>query len=150
MPSDHRLRFHNDQNIRPSRPYVPQRGPEETVEAVQGGSRPFSFEHGDLLPQRENFQGGIHTSAEEDADGSQECGDQMEHESTVVTSHDTCTARPRPGSQAADLNTSVTFDYAQLSGRPKMPTGNGTIRGRSTGKVSGTPEHPDLINPYFN
>ncbi len=35
MPSDHRLRFHNDQNIRPSWPYVPQRGPEEAVEAVQ-------------------------------------------------------------------------------------------------------------------
>ncbi len=34
MPSDHRLRFHNDQNIRPSA-YMPQRGPEEAVEAVQ-------------------------------------------------------------------------------------------------------------------
>jgi len=49
---------------------VPQSGPEEAVEAVQRGSRPLTFEHGDLLPQRENFQGGIQTTAEEDADGS--------------------------------------------------------------------------------
>jgi hypothetical protein len=35
MPSDHRLRCHNDQNIRPSRPYVPQSGPEEAGAAVQ-------------------------------------------------------------------------------------------------------------------
>jgi hypothetical protein len=34
MPSDHRLRFYNDQNIRPSRPYLPQSRPEEAVEAV--------------------------------------------------------------------------------------------------------------------
>src|SRR5437016_3582265 len=33
MPTDHRLRLHNDQNLRPSWPYVPQRGPEEAVEA---------------------------------------------------------------------------------------------------------------------
>ena len=60
-------------------------------------SRPFSFEHGDLLPQGENFQGSVQAIAEEHADGSQECGDQMEHESTVVTSHDTPTAQLRPG-----------------------------------------------------
>jgi hypothetical protein len=83
MPSDHSLRFHNNQNIRPSRPYVPQSGPEEAVEAIQRRSRLLSFEHGDLLPQRENFQESIHTTAEEHADGSQECGDQMEHESTL-------------------------------------------------------------------
>src|SRR5262249_18357152 len=29
MPADHGLRFHNDQDIRPSRPYVPQTGPEK-------------------------------------------------------------------------------------------------------------------------
>jgi len=37
----------------------------------------------------------------------------MEHESTVVTFHDTSAARPQPGSQAADLNTSRPFDYGQ-------------------------------------
>jgi len=40
---------------------MPQHGPEEAVVAVQSGSRPLSFEHGSLLPQRENFQRDIHT-----------------------------------------------------------------------------------------
>jgi hypothetical protein len=74
---------------------MPQHGPEEAVEAVQRRSRPLTFEHGDLLPQREDFKRGIHATAEESADGSQECGDQIEHESTVVTSHNTSTARLR-------------------------------------------------------
>jgi hypothetical protein len=47
------------------------------------------------LPQREDFKRGIHATAEENADGSQECGDQIEHESTVVTSNNTSTARLR-------------------------------------------------------
>lgn len=34
-------------------------------------TRPLSFQHGYLLPQSENFQGGIQTTAEEHADGSQ-------------------------------------------------------------------------------
>ena len=96
MPPDHRLRFHNDQNIRPSRPYVPQGGPEEAVETVQRRSWPLSFEHGDLLSKSENFQGGIHTTTEEDADGSQKCCDRMEHESTVVTRGNALTYDPRP------------------------------------------------------
>src|SRR5260370_22166925 len=50
MPPDHRLRLHNDQNIRPSRPHVPQTGPNEAVEADQQAARPLSFQPGDLLP----------------------------------------------------------------------------------------------------
>ena len=69
MPADHRLRFHSDQNIRPSWPYVPQSGPEEAVEVVQWRSRPLSFEHSDLLSQSEDFQRGIGATAEEHADG---------------------------------------------------------------------------------
>jgi hypothetical protein len=71
MPPDHRLRFHNDQNIRPSRPYVPQTGPKEAVEAVQQGARPLSFQHGDLLLESENFERYLHASAEENSDSSQ-------------------------------------------------------------------------------
>jgi hypothetical protein len=39
------------------------------------GRGPLSFQHGDLLPQSEDFKRGIHATAEEHADGSQECGD---------------------------------------------------------------------------
>jgi hypothetical protein len=50
---------------------------------------------GDLQPQSEDFKRGIRATAEKDADGRQECADQMEHESTVVTPHDSSTARLR-------------------------------------------------------
>jgi hypothetical protein len=57
--------------------------------------------------------GGRHATAEERTDGRQEYGNQMEHESTVVTSHNTTTTHLRPRTQAADLNTSGAFDYGQ-------------------------------------
>ena len=41
MPSDHRIRFHNDQNIRPTWPYVPQSGPEDAVERFREGRGRF-------------------------------------------------------------------------------------------------------------
>ena len=49
---------------------------------VSAGARPFAFEHSDLLPQREDFKRCIHATAEEHADGGEECGDEIEHEST--------------------------------------------------------------------
>jgi hypothetical protein len=98
MPSDDGLRFHDDQNIRPSRPDVPQRGPEETIKADKCGSRPFAFEYSGLLPQRQDFKGDIHATAEEDTDGSEECGNPIAHESTVVTPYN---ASPR-GPEAPD------------------------------------------------
>jgi hypothetical protein len=52
-------------------------------------------------------------TAEEDADGVQECGDQMEHESTVVTSQTSPRRNGGTGPQVADLNTSEAFDYGQ-------------------------------------
>lgn len=39
----------------------------------------FPFEHSDLLPQREEFQGSVQAAPEEDADGCDKCGDQIEH-----------------------------------------------------------------------
>src|SRR5216684_4003364 len=59
MPPDHGLRFHDEQHVRPAGPQMPERGPEEAVEASQRRPRPLAFEHGDLLSERENLQGGI-------------------------------------------------------------------------------------------
>src|SRR5260370_15736288 len=44
------------------------------------GRGPLSFQHGDLLPESENFERYLHASAEEDSDRSQQCEDQIEHE----------------------------------------------------------------------
>jgi hypothetical protein len=83
MPADHSLRFDDCENIRPSRPVQAQGVPEETIQVVQRGARAFPLEHSDLLPQREDFEGNIQAAAEENANGCQECGDQIEHESTI-------------------------------------------------------------------
>jgi hypothetical protein len=56
---------------------------------------------------------GRHATAEERTDGRQEYGNQMEHESTVVTSHNTTTTHLRPRNASCDLNTSGAFDYGQ-------------------------------------
>jgi len=83
MPSDHSLRLHDNQNIRPSRPHAPKSGPEEAVEAVRGRSRTFPFQHGDLLSQREDLKRTIEATSEEHAEGKENGTDQMEHESTL-------------------------------------------------------------------
>jgi len=93
MPSDYRFGFHDDQSIRPARPAIPQSGPEQAVEAGQSGSRPLSFEHGDLLPC-------ARISKEESArlrkNTRMVASDQREHESTVVTSQGASAAQGRP------------------------------------------------------
>ena len=81
MPCDHRFRSYNDQNIRPARPHAPQRGPEETVEAVQRRSGPVALEHGDLLSQSEDFKRDIQAAEEEHTQGGEDCGNEIEHES---------------------------------------------------------------------
>ena len=84
MPTDHGLRFHDNQHIRPSRPDLLQGGPEQTIQAVQCRPRPFPFEDSNLLPEGEDFQCRISTTTEEDADGRQECRYDAEHDSTFV------------------------------------------------------------------
>jgi hypothetical protein len=62
---------------------LPQSGPEETVEAVQGRSGPFAFEHGNLLSQSEDFKRDIQATEEEHTQGAEDCGDEIEHESLL-------------------------------------------------------------------
>jgi hypothetical protein len=64
---------------------MPEGGPEEAVEASQRRPRPLAFEHGDLLSEREDLQGGIAAPADEHADGCQDCEQEIEHGSTLVT-----------------------------------------------------------------
>ena len=68
MPADDCLRLHNNQRIRPSRPKLPQRGPEQTIKAVQCRSRSFAFEHSDLVAQREDLKRSIYGAAKKNAD----------------------------------------------------------------------------------
>jgi hypothetical protein len=64
---------------------MPEAGPEEEVEASQHRPQPLAFEHGDLLSEREELQGGIAATADEHADARQDCEQEIEHGSTLVT-----------------------------------------------------------------
>ena len=84
MPADHSLGLHDDEDISPPRPHAAQGCPEQPVKAVQLWARPFAFEHGDLLPEGEDFNCSVMPTAEEDADSDQESNDEFEHELYVV------------------------------------------------------------------
>jgi len=43
-------------------------GPKEAIEAGYRRPRPLAFEHGDLLSEREDLQGGIAATAQEHAE----------------------------------------------------------------------------------
>jgi hypothetical protein len=62
-----------------------QSDPEKSIDTVQGRTRPFPFEDGDLLPESGNFKGGVASTSHEDADGSEEIEYAFQHELTVVT-----------------------------------------------------------------
>ena len=83
MPSDHRLRLDDYQNIRPSRPQAPKGGPEKAVEAIQWRPRAFAFQHSDLLPQGEDLKRSSEAASEENTEGRENGRDQIEHESTL-------------------------------------------------------------------
>jgi hypothetical protein len=44
-----------------------QSDPEKSIDTVQRRTRPFPFEDGDLLPERENFKGGVASTSQEAA-----------------------------------------------------------------------------------
>ena len=46
--------------------------PEESVQRVQYWPQPFPLEDGDLLPESEDFEGGVARAAEEDAESGQD------------------------------------------------------------------------------
>ena len=54
--------------------------PEEAVQGIQFWPWPFSSEHGDLLAEREDFEGGITSTAEKHSDAGKECEDEFKHE----------------------------------------------------------------------
>jgi len=47
--------------------------------------RPFPFQHGDLLAEGKDFEGGIASTAKEDSDGDKEREDDFEHEAPFLT-----------------------------------------------------------------
>ncbi len=67
VPADYGLRFRNDEDLGPSGPDTTQASPEQPVQRIQPRARPFSVEHGELLPQGEDLDCSVLPSAEEDS-----------------------------------------------------------------------------------
>ncbi len=82
MPAYHGVGFHENQDVRPAGPTLAECRPEESVPGVQFWPRPFPFQHGDLLAEDEDFEGGIASTTEEDSDGSKEAEEDFGHEHT--------------------------------------------------------------------
>ena len=80
MPAYHGVGFHENEDARPAGPTLAECRPEESVPEVQFWSRPFPFQHGDLLAEGEDFESGIASTAKEDSDGNKEREDDFEHE----------------------------------------------------------------------
>jgi len=92
------------------RAQTPAQGrPEESVERVQCRPRPLPLEHGDLLSQGKDLQGGVASTAQEDADHGDDGESEFRHELTLVTRRDVVRAG---GSklQSADFKRSRGFD----------------------------------------
>jgi hypothetical protein len=51
---------------------------------MQGRPRSFAFEHGDLLAESEDLQGGIASGTEENAECTQHSNEELDHELSVV------------------------------------------------------------------
>jgi len=96
MPGDDGLWLDNYEDIAPARPAAEQRSPEEPVPGVQFRPRPFAFEHRNLLPEREDFDGGIAPGPEEDTDHGEYGEDEFEHEFPLVTWRNVVLTRRRP------------------------------------------------------
>ena len=80
MPADYGVGFHQNQDVGPPGPVAAQRGPEETVQGVQCGARPFAFEYSDLLSEGEDLESGITPTSKKNPDGDKERKDEFEHE----------------------------------------------------------------------
>jgi hypothetical protein len=82
VPADHGVGLHQDKDVRPAGPTLAECRPEQSIPGVQFWSRPFPFQHSDLLSEGEDFEGGIASTANEDSDGDKEREDDLEHESS--------------------------------------------------------------------
>ena len=85
VPADDGRGFHNDEDVFPARPETPERRPEQTVQEIQSWPRTLAFENGDLLAKSEDFDGGVASTAEENADHRKDGENEFRHELTLVT-----------------------------------------------------------------
>ena len=67
--------------------------PEEAVQAIQFWPWPFSFEHGDLLSEGEDFKSSVASTSKEDPEYSKHGEDELGHEITLLTWRNVASSR---------------------------------------------------------
>jgi len=85
VPADDGRGFDDDEDVSPARPTVAQGSPKESVQPVQDWTRPFAFEHRDLLSEGQDFESSITPTAKENSERRKECEGSVEHELTFLT-----------------------------------------------------------------
>ena len=75
MPADDGLRVDDHHCFSPAGPKLSKQDPEQPVQPMQARAHPLSLEHRNLLAKREDFEGSVAATAEEDADNGEECDD---------------------------------------------------------------------------
>ena len=63
VSADHGVGLDDNQDFSPAGPTMAKSGPEESVQGIEFWPWPFSFEHGDLLSEGQNFESGITSTA---------------------------------------------------------------------------------------
>jgi hypothetical protein len=81
---DHGFRPEDDEDVDPAGPEPTKRSPEEMVDGVQGRPRLFALQHRDLPSEREDFEGCVAPTAEENADHSDQLRGWIWRELTLI------------------------------------------------------------------
>ena len=71
MPADDGFGFDDDESFGPTGPATAERNPEDPVPPVQSGPWTLALEHGELLPQGQDLEGGIRPGLKERAERSE-------------------------------------------------------------------------------
>ena len=111
MPADDGLRFDNctEEDVGPAGPEGAEGGPEEAVARIQGWPGSFALEHGVLLPQSEDLQGGLASGTEENTECTQDGYEELDHELTVVARG--ADSMPRPAQPLISRSDEVLTTY---------------------------------------
>src|SRR5215472_7355748 len=118
VPADDRLGSDDDEDVAPARPCATKRCPEQTVHGAEGGPGSLALEHGDLLAQGEDFERGVGSTAQEDADNGEDGEDEFRHKLTLVTCRHTVSQRRRRKAQIRDFTTIWSSGYVQVTAVP--------------------------------
>ena len=86
MPTDDGLGLDDDEDLGPTGPTLAKGRPEDAIQPVQLRPRTLAFEHGELLAQGQDLEGGITPGLKEHAERGKAGEDRFdEHEAILLT-----------------------------------------------------------------